>query len=342
VTAPAGVIDPPAFVDRWDFRDARPRTVQEVLDEVRERPPFLLDGLIHPTATLLTGRHKSGKTHLAAEWIEALTTGQPWCGQRVIGGPYKVLILPTDPGGHAEYAALLDGRAGPGVRLMDAPRPGDEGAWRRFAEDAADNHVGLVVLDTLLGYDPTANINENDEVGVTLARLGELGRLSIPYLVVHHASKSAPKSAASGYLGSTIIGAHFRHLVSLTDRAELKITGNHVAASTLQLIRGIDFRTVGVTAAQERSNPAEVQEARAGLLDEALAALAGAPADARASLRRAKSYLSENVPGVRSVNHAKGLIEEMVATGRVKTEGSGQRGSRAGVVITASPEVIGK
>ena len=49
-------------LDWASFRGARPRTVRDVLAEAADVPPFLLDGLVHPTATLLTGHPKAGKT----------------------------------------------------------------------------------------------------------------------------------------------------------------------------------------------------------------------------------------------------------------------------------------
>jgi|tagenome__1003787_1003787.scaffolds.fasta_scaffold20975661_4 hypothetical protein len=59
--------------------------IADVLAEAAKVPPFLLDGLIHPTATLLTGQPKAGKTFLVTEWIQALDTGQPWYDRRVLG-----------------------------------------------------------------------------------------------------------------------------------------------------------------------------------------------------------------------------------------------------------------
>ena len=72
----------------------------------------------------------------------------------MIGGPYRVLILPTDPGGWAEYAGRLGGRVGYNVAMLDPPRPGDMAGWQQLAEDSVRTEVGLVVLDTLLGTTP--------------------------------------------------------------------------------------------------------------------------------------------------------------------------------------------
>src|SRR3954447_17631247 len=86
-------------LDWSSFRDTQPRTVMEVMNEAPDRPSWLLDGLIHPTATLLTGPPKCGKSFLVVEWSEALAGGRGWHGREVPGDPRPVLILPTDPGG---------------------------------------------------------------------------------------------------------------------------------------------------------------------------------------------------------------------------------------------------
>ncbi len=101
-----------------------PRTAREVLAEVASRPAFLLDGLVHATATLLTGPPKSGKTFLVVEWIEALTAGQEWHGRQV-GAPTRVLVLPTDPDGFGEYAGRLCPDVLDEVELAHPPKPGD-------------------------------------------------------------------------------------------------------------------------------------------------------------------------------------------------------------------------
>ena len=233
-------------LDWASFRDAHPRTVSEVRAEVADRPAWLLDGLVHPHATLLTGPPKAGKSFLVVEWAEALASGAPWHGREVLGGPKPVLILPTDPGGEAEYARRFSADTGANIALMHPPRPGDVHAWQRLAEDAAFNGVGLVVLDNLYSYNPTAKITDNGEVGVTLAGLMELGRRGIAYLVVHH-----PPKGVTGYAGTTSIEAHFRHLLYMGKGGRLDIGGNEAASGALRLTRGNDGRTVQVSAVEQ-------------------------------------------------------------------------------------------
>ncbi len=120
------------ILDWSSFRDSRPRTVADVLTEAGSRPAFLLDALIHPAATLLTGPPKSGKSFLVVERVEALTSGRAWHGQPV-HFPAPALVLPTDPGGLGEYARRFRADVRDNVGLMLPPRPGDLDAWQGLA-----------------------------------------------------------------------------------------------------------------------------------------------------------------------------------------------------------------
>ncbi len=265
-------------LDWSSFRDARPRTVADVLAETGSSPTFLLDGLIHPAATLLTGPPKAGKSFLVVEWVEALTTGQSWHG-RPVNAPTPVLVLPTDPGGPSEYARRFRADVQDYVGLRLPPRPGDLDAWARLADDAVRNGVGLVVLDNLYSYNPTAKINDNGEVGVTLADLGELARADVPYLVLHH----TPKGGQAVYAGATNIAAHFRLLVRLHDGGRLDVGGNDATNYSLQLVHGPDGRTKAAATTEVQTGERKARQSagrrqgREDRLRKAAAALAEMP-----------------------------------------------------------------
>jgi hypothetical protein len=285
----------------------RPRTARQVLEGTAGRPAFLLDGLIHPTATLLTGPPKAGKSFLAVEWIEALTTGQPW-HSRAVPAPTRALVLPTDPGGFEEYAGRLQCQVLNDVELAHPPRPGDLEGWGRLARYALDEGVGLVVLDNLYGYNPTGDINNNGEVGVTLAGLGELARAGVPYLTVHHPAKGGK----AGYAGTASIEAHFRHLGLPPVR--LTIRGNTVTESTLQLVRGPDGRTVQATTGQASARSAGSgtkvrkvtprQEFRERQVAQAIPMLAKTPDD---------------IPGREKARRLIGMVEGIDSLGKART-----------------------
>ena len=251
MTASATLAPPVADWSSWG--GGCPRTAREVLAEAAGRPDFLLDGLIHPTATLLTGPPKAGKSFLVVEWVEALAKGREWHGRRVHSSA-PALILPTDPGGFDEYARRLRSDALDDVVLAHPPKPGDLDGWQRLALYALHQGVGLVVLDNIYGYNPTANINHNGEVGVTLAGLGVLARAGVPYLAVHH----PPKGGHAGYAGATSIEAHFRHLVYMDKAGRLTIGGNDGTGSSLQLVRGSDGRTTAAGQSVARTNGGKV------------------------------------------------------------------------------------
>lgn len=328
---------PPSSVDWWSFRDVPPRTVADLLAAAADAPSFLLDGLVHPSATLLTGPPKAGKSFLVMEWVEALTTGRPWHGREVLGGPRPVLILPTDPGGQLEYARRFGWGASVNVGLRNPPRPGDQSGWQRLAEDAARTGVGLVVLDNLYSYNPTAKINDNGEVGVAFAGLGELGRVDVPYLVVHH----PPKGNPAGYAGTVSIEAHFRLLNYMEKDGHLTIAGNDVAAHAVQLVRGSDGRTHEIRAADLRTNGTTKeksatarrrQEARESRVQEAISLLQKMPTGL--SDREKARQLAAAVDGITTDSQGRTLLknaEKFLA----QTAGNGSEGGVVGAERSA-------
>ncbi len=299
-------------LDWSSFRDARPRTVADVLAETGSSPTFLLDGLIHPAATLLTGPPKAGKSFLIVEWVEALTTGQSWHG-RPVNAPTPVLVLPTDPGGPSEYARRFRADVQDYVGLRLPPRPGDLDAWARLADDAVRNGVGLVVLDNLYSYNPTAKITDNGEVGITLAGLTELGRRGIAYLVVHH-----PPKGVTGYAGTTSIEAHFRHLIYMGKGGRMDVGGNEAVSGAMRLSRGPNGRTVQVTTVDAQADrtddrrpggtSADRAAARQLRVEQAMEELAKMPAGLsdRAKARR----LVEVINGIKTESQGRTLREK--------------------------------
>src|SRR4051794_5231552 len=121
------------------------RTPAEVLAE-ETGELFLIDGILHSSLTLLYGASEVGKTFLAVSLARALIDGDDWMGHRLNGGPGRVLILSSDPGGVREYSERLGGENTEPAGVTRPPAPDPE-LWKDLADRCRTLDVRLVVVD---------------------------------------------------------------------------------------------------------------------------------------------------------------------------------------------------
>jgi hypothetical protein len=210
------------------------RGVDEVLDACKGRPLFLVDGLIHSTATMVYGVSGGGKTWFMVDVVAAVARGDDWFGQAVTGGPRRCLVLASDPDGEREYAERL------AVALEDPerdnvfiwePPPVDPHAWAQLAQELVEEEFGLVVIDNLYSWAGEVDMIKNAEVARPLACIKALTAVGIPVVLVHHTNDGGRKPA-----GVHAIKAFFRHLVRVTER-HLSVSGNSSPEVAYQIRR---------------------------------------------------------------------------------------------------------
>jgi hypothetical protein len=196
-------------LDIFDFtRDA-------YLPKVPE--PFLVNGILHRSQTIMYGQTNSGKSMLAASLAVAIASGQSWNGLPVTsGGP--VAFVSGDPDGKFEAYERL-GRVrddlGTGkVRIVTPDRPLAPETWDQI-EEAVDG-CALMILDNLTQFVPTS-LNDDGGVRLVYEQLQAISRRGLAVCVLAHTSD---KKNESGYspdipLGSTVIRTVPRWFVCL-------------------------------------------------------------------------------------------------------------------------------
>ena len=304
----------PMTVNWSALSSIRVQTVAQILAQVAARPTFLLEGIVHSSATLLYGPAKAGKSHLVVELVTAISRGEGWHGHAVHGGRRPVLVLSSDPGSRAEYSRRFGASVDGTVGLATPPRVGDFSAWRHVAAEAAEAGVGLVVLDNLYSWARQADINANGEVGAALECLDEITNVGIALLVVHHTTKNAATPA-----GTHAIEASFRHLVHLTAGGQLILRGNDVpeiryklgkdGGRTTSLSPGGPSDTERSSGGSGRpSTSAARRTAREQRVQRAAELLGSAPAGL--SDRALGRYLVEHIDGIRSESQGRTLLSK--------------------------------
>lgn len=70
-------------------------------------PPFLVDGVLHRSQTILFGQTNCGKSMIACSLAVSVASGQNWCG-RTVSSSGPVAIVSGDPDGLYETYDRLD------------------------------------------------------------------------------------------------------------------------------------------------------------------------------------------------------------------------------------------
>lgn len=216
----------------------------EVLREARPGPD-LVDGLVHPVFTVITGQPYGGKTWFTLHLAKAMTTGDPFAGREVAGGPHVVAHVPIDPGAAAEDSSRASALGIPSDRLLIVDRCRDTwGSTEQAAAQArhwAERGVTCAIFDNLLGLLPTgSDVNSAAQVRPTLDALAAVAEQGIAVVLVHHSAKPGPQGyAARGPMGSQNISAVTRRTITLTasgQRVEVDVKSNSGAAERFHLV----------------------------------------------------------------------------------------------------------
>jgi RecA-family ATPase len=242
----------------------------EVLAEADGVPPFVVDGLISESATMLLGDPKVGKSFLVASLAQALSAGSPeWLGRKVYGGRRGVVIATTDPGNHREYIRRLSALGvadGSGVTVVSMDeKPVDTARWYRDARAVLNMHqASVLVLDNVMGAMPSGHsINDPASAKLLTDPLTRLTNDGTAVITVHHHGKAfaGPKSG----MGSQMFTAWPRLILALEPEAGkgkrrdarlLRVKGNDVMEETVRL-RLIDDAEGGVSYVLDDREPRE-------------------------------------------------------------------------------------
>jgi RecA-family ATPase len=182
-----------------------------------ERPPFLVDGVLHSTMTLLYGEAKIGKSTLAAALTVATANGESdFLGRKITTGkPARVGIIAGDFGDDAAYGDQLRGELSPGaaVSVYGLDRPPGRRVWEGLQLKARENRHNVIIVDNLTSF---VNGSLSDDVAVSsfFDQLDVFVRDGMAVLVVAHTSE---KPGENGYkspypMGSSAIRARARWL----------------------------------------------------------------------------------------------------------------------------------
>lgn len=187
--------------------------------------PFLIEGLIHRTATMIYGRPKAGKSFVALSAGMALGEGTPWLGRQV--EPRNTLLWALDPGQEDEtWQRFNTAKGAKDSRLFITDvRPEDtDDWWEEFSDVLVSSGVEVLIVDNLSALLGRGSYNNDADVRPALGRLQALLDEGIAIVLVHHSGKfNEEQGSAKTPMGSTAIEAWGRQFIQVTDDQELRV-----------------------------------------------------------------------------------------------------------------------
>ena len=187
--------------------------------------PFIIEGLVHRTATMIYGRPKAGKSFVALSAAMSLGEGRDWLGRPAERS--NTLLWALDPGQEDEtwQRFTTAGGAEDSSLFITDIRPEDNDEWwAEFAITLLDSGIEVLVVDNLSALLGRGSYNNDADVRPALGRLQALLDEGIAVVLVHHSGKfNEEQGSAKTPMGSTAIEAWARQFIQVTEEEELRI-----------------------------------------------------------------------------------------------------------------------
>jgi len=162
-----------------------------MIDDIeQETEPWLVEGMVCPWLTLLSGQPKHGKTILAGHIAAALINNQPILGKQVKSGEHQIAWMGYDGGWKDEIVTRLKSKANNKIATYAPIRSIDENLWREFAFTLKEDDTTLFILDHLYGMAGTIGLNDANNFAILANLLRPIyEEYKIPVLVLAQAGK---------------------------------------------------------------------------------------------------------------------------------------------------------
>lgn len=174
---------------------------------VEARPPFLVEGLVHGSVSLLYGMTNAGKSTLAGSLaIGVAAPDASWHGQAITRHGH-VLVVAGDPDGEREWTHRLrqGHQADNSISLYAPNRPAIPQTWEEVRLIARQTSSVLVVLDNLSAFVP-GSLNNDDDIKKLYDRIDGIARDGAAVLLLAHTSEKSGEYGPSRLpMGSSFI-----------------------------------------------------------------------------------------------------------------------------------------
>ena len=202
-------------------------------------PPtdWVVEGLVCPYITVLSGQPKVRKSTLAAHIALAVINNTPFLGKAINTKFNKVAWIGFDPGWHNELRTRCGDNAKNSILLQPGFTSLSLNDWTQLGELLLNQQIGLLVVDHLYGY-ADLQLNDSNEAKKVFNALNIINeRYGIPIILIAHSPKGFGSASAAH---SNIIKSSARVLLELKGEAKsgartLTVIGNEIEGEKLSI-----------------------------------------------------------------------------------------------------------
>ena len=230
-------------------------------DLPEEQEEWLVDGLICPSLTLISGQPKHGKSLLAGHCVIGLINQTEVLNRTVKEGHHIVGWMGYDLGWRQELRQRWQHLANNRIKIFDPIRNADPQVWNELAKELQRESITVFVIDHLYGLAGSADLNDGSEVSKTFSLLKPIyEEFGIALIVLTQASKNPFGNGRAA--NSMAIEAEARALVRIYDKKsggarKLGISSNTGDEEILDVILTDSELTLRAKKTKESTVPSE-------------------------------------------------------------------------------------
>lgn len=264
------------------------------MDEFPSYPEdWIIEGLICPYVTILSGQPKVRKSTLATHIALAVINQTDFIGRKVKAKSNKVAWIGFDGGWYKEIITRCNGKANNSILFQPGFTSLLESDWDEFGISLVKKNIGLLVVDNLYGFGDL-QLNDHNEAKKVFNCLNLIvNRYGIPVLLIAHSPKGF---GSAGAAHSNLIKATARVLLELKGEAKngvrtLTVIGNELPGEKISIQIGQTSTELADVKASKTKKPEKEEVgillAQARVLDQEC------PFASRKSARAAGKWLFE-------------------------------------------------
>jgi hypothetical protein len=229
--------------------------------------PWLIDGFVCSSLTIISAQPKHGKTMLAGHIAISLITGQPLAGRAVKGDEHLVAWMGYDPGWKQDVRNYWAPKANNRILLYPTIRNHNPESWKELLDSLIATKATVFIIDHLYGLAGAVGLNDAENVAKLFALIRPIYEFGISVILIHQAGKSDWSEGRSAH--SVAIEAEARSLVRIYDKKnngvrKIKLISNSRGEEVLNVILTPDEFSVFEAPEKKkviRESPNEVRKA---------------------------------------------------------------------------------